>query len=389
MKAHFHLAAVGLVALLASACSDTDRSETVPRDCAPTIKLEGHCRATSNDVPINHIQTVGSHNSYKRAIPELELATIREASPEWAMALDYAHIPLTEQLDLGMRQVELDVYYDPEGGRYADPLLPRMTQSAPGAEKFDGSGLTEPGFKVLHVQDVDPRSHCATFVACLSEIKTWSDANTGHVPILILLNAKDAKINFPETVEPLPFDAAAYDVLDAEIRSVFDKAQLVVPDDVRQDAPTLRMGALAGNWPTLDESRGKVIFALDEPPEKVTTYMRGNYSLEGLPIFVNSISEEASHAAYFTMNDPLKNGDQIKEAVRAGFLVRTRADADTREARANNTARRDAALQSGAQYVSTDYYVPRTEFGDYSVSVPGGDPARCNPVTRGADCAAR
>ena len=71
---------------------------------------------------------------------------------------------------------------------------------------------------------------------------------------------------------------------------------------------------------------------------------------------------------------------EIQDSVKQGFLVRTRADADTVEARSGDTKRRETALASGAQYVSTDYYVPRTEFSDYKVGLPDGAVTRCNPV---------
>jgi hypothetical protein len=68
---------------------------------------------------------------------------------------------------------------------------------------------------------------------------------------------------------------------------------------------------------------------------------------------------------------------------------RTRADADTVQARTGDVTQRDAAFQSGAQFVSTDYPVPgrAAPFGtDYFAQIPGGDPARCNPVNTGTHC---
>jgi hypothetical protein len=63
------------------------------------------------------------------------------------------------------------------------------------------------------------------------------------------------------------------------------------------------------------------------------------------------------------------------------------ADADTLEARFGMTTRRDAALASGAQFVSTDYPVPNPDFGTgYFVEIPDGAPARCNPVNAPAGC---
>ena len=47
-----------------------------------------------------------------------------------------------------------------------------------------------------------------------------------------------------------------------------------------------------------------------------------------------------------------------------GYLVRTRSDANTTEARENDYSRFEAALESGAQIISTDYYLPDTLFGN-------------------------
>ena len=79
--------------------------------------------------------------------------------------------------------------------------------------------------------------------------------------------------------------------------------------------------------------------------------------------------------------------EQIPAAVKAGFLVRTRADADTVEARANDTRRRETALASGAQYVSTDYMRPDKRFSPYQARMPQGVVAACNPQRHPERCA--
>ena len=199
-----------------------------------------------------------------------------------------------------------------------------------------------------------------------------------------MMNAKDGQPSLEGGVKPLDYDARAFDALDAEIRSVFGPKnlpkRLIEPDDVRGAKKTLREGALAGGWPTLDAARGKVFFALDEGPAKVAVYMRGHASLEGLPVFVNSVSEDAPHAAYFTLNDPVGQFARIQTAVKAGFVVRTRADAETREARTNDLTRLEKALESGAQYISTDYPTPRLEWSSYRVHLPEDMAARINPL---------
>src|SRR5258708_1690787 len=70
---------------------------------------------------LNDIEAVGTHNSYKLAVPADEMAAMVAAGGEPALGLDYGHRPLTEQLDQGARQLELDVVRDPDGGRFATP----------------------------------------------------------------------------------------------------------------------------------------------------------------------------------------------------------------------------------------------------------------------------
>jgi Phosphoinositide phospholipase C, Ca2+-dependent len=79
--------------------------------------------------------------------------------------------------------------------------------------------------------------------------------------------------------------------------------------------------------------------------------------------------------------------DVIADLVKRGYLVRTRSDADTKEGRSGDTTLRDKALSSGAQIVSTDYpwYEP-SRWTNYSVSLPGHTPARCNPVNAPRSC---
>jgi len=59
--------------------------------------------------------------------------------------------------------------------------------------------------------------------------------------------------------------------------------------------------------------------------------------------------------------------------VKKGYMVRTRADSDTEEARANDRSSFQAACVSGAQIITTDYYYKSTFFAsDYSVQFEGG-----------------
>ena len=83
-----------------------------------------------------------------------------------------------------------------QGGRYAHPSGPKNVAAAglPADPDFDPSGLmNKPGFKVMHVQDVDYRSTCQPFIGCLEQIKEWSHAHPNHVPIFVLVETKQDK----------------------------------------------------------------------------------------------------------------------------------------------------------------------------------------------------
>ena len=87
----------------------------------------------------------------------------------------------------GNRQLEIDVYPDTDGGRFAN----RPAASIVGLPTESGEpALDEPGFKVLHLVDADFRSTCLTFVACLDEVEAWSSDNPSHLPVMIMVEAK-------------------------------------------------------------------------------------------------------------------------------------------------------------------------------------------------------
>ena len=329
-------------------------------------------RDTAAPLRINDVAMIGTHNSYKQPMPAATMARIRAIDPAMADALDYSHRSLVEQLDAGARQFEIDVNYDPQGGHYA------RGSSHP--------KLMRPGFKVLHIHGIDNASSCVLLTECLTIVRDWSAKHPNHVPIMLMFNTKDEQNGARGGIDALPYDEAAYDALDAEIRSVLAPSKLIIPDDVQGRYPTLRDAVLADNWPLLEGSRGKFLFAMDEPPAKVAVYRGKRRSLEGRVFFINT-DEASPAAAYLTLNDPVRDADRIRRDVAAGFIVRTRADANTREARANDTIPRDTALAGGAQYVSTDYLWPDPRLpGGYHVALPGGLVARCNPVRHPKGC---
>src|SRR5262249_23734140 len=150
----------------------------------------------------------------------------------------------------------------------------------------------------------------------------------------------------------------------------------ITPDDVRGNYATLNEAIRKSGWPALEAARGKVLFLLDQ--RKVSAaYLEGHPSLQGRVLFTNSTPGQPD-AAFIERNDG--PAEEITRLVADGYLVRTRTDVEMKEAKANDTRRRDTLMASGAQLLSTDF--PRNEaaVSGYVVQFTTGANARCNPV---------
>jgi calcium-dependent phosphoinositide phospholipase C len=324
-------AVIACLAFVALGCSS---EPTTPEQPLPSLEYP-----LDDTLRIGHLQVKSTHNSYH---VEKEGNTLT--------ALEYTHAPLTTQLEVqGVRHFELDLHRNPD----------------------DGS------FEVWHLPVIDTETRCFHFVDCLAELRAWSDANRGHQPLVVQLELKDT---FAGAGDP----ADAYLLaIDAAIRSVWPD-RVLTPDDVQGGAATLGEAVAEKGWPTLGESRQKILFALDDEGEWRDALTHGGTSAAGRIIFPDS-SPGDSYAAYAVLNDPVPDADAIGAALAANMIVRTRADSDTVEPRAGDTSRREAALASGAQFVSTDFPAPVEGF-DYVMEIPGGTPSRCNPVTAPPEC---
>lgn len=361
---------------------------------------------------VNAIQVLGTHNSYARPVDTAVLnyvdpilqklmsgylanlkgdakAKYEENHPynlKMSELLAYDHPNFDEQLNAGIRSLEIDIYNDPTGKRFDEPaayaLLKKKgyTNLAP----YDTTGLSAPGFKVMHIADLDFRTHYTTFQRGLKALKSWSSAHPKHIPIFIMVEAKDRGIPiFPNAAQVLPFDEQAYDALDKEIFDILGKENIITPDVVRGKYPTLEAGILANNWPLLSESLGKFIFLLLPTAAGLSdenNYVKGHPSLEGRAMFVQSVPGQ-SFAGFLLLDNALIRKTEIQDYVKKGYLVRTRADIDTYEAKVNDLSRAKAAFESGAQVVSTDFFKKGNAYGtDYVVVLPDGGNARINPI---------
>lgn len=286
---------------------------------------------------LNHLQALGTHNSYHLAPPN--------PIDDW----NYTHLPIAQQLETqGVRKIELDVSWDARCGR----------------------------LEVFHILNVDDRTTCRVFTDCLAAVRTWSDAHPAHHPIFIQIEPKDP-------VYEMDREARA-EAIDREIRAVFPESLIITPDSVQGDAATLRDAVTTRGWPTLGAVRGKVLFFIDRSDGFRDVYTHGGRDLRGRAAFIDS---DATHpyAAVQILNGPVRDAMEISTAVRAGYLVRTMSDPSFDLIRMNDRTTADAALASGAHIVSTDHPAPVMGI-EFAVTIPGGTPSRCNPLVAPMGC---
>lgn len=319
---------------------------------------------------INEMQWIGTHNSYHIAPDPVAMRMIGLVAREEAMAIDCTQRPLLEQLEkLGVRHFELDLFRDPDGILFRSPLCYQAAVSQRAeVPAFDPQRkLHQPGVKVLHSPDFDFRTHVYTLRDALGQLDQWMKRNPQEGPIFVLLELKTK--SFSPATTPLPWTAEALDDLDSLLIEVFGRNRILTPDDIRAGKPTLRQAVQGVGWPELAAHRGKIVFLLDNEAAEREAYLAKSEILENRVLFV-SVSQQHPAAAWMKRNDPIGSYEEIVSLVDQGFLVRTRADSGTIQARNNDTTRRDMAIRSGAQLISTDYPEPDSRFSEYCVT-PG------------------
>ena len=333
-----HAALVSMATLLSCAglwgCGSNDEPGT---GAATTADATADAPSQVADLRLNQIQVIGTHNSYHIA-PKV-------GSKEWM----YTHKPLDVQAaEQGVRNFELDVHWNAE------------TQS----------------FDVFHIRLLDDNTTCSTFKGCLQTLRSFSDAHPGHVPLWVWIETKDG--NYVMAVPGM------VDKIGAEIDAVWPADRRVSPDDIRAGEVDPKTGLAKFGWPKLDAVRGRAMFTLLDHDAVRDTYVQADPTLTGKVIFAEGTpSDPWGVVAKF--DNPQGDASELDAAIRAGLLVRTRADSGD-DGRKQNFARRDAALASGAQACATDFPREVAETPGYSVELPGGLRARCNPITAPAGC---
>lgn len=288
----------------------------------------------------HHLQARGTHNSY-------HLRTEPVLHPSWA----YDHRPLTEQLDGGVRALELDIHHTEAGD-----------------------------FEVFHLPAVDAGTTCLKLTDCFAEIVAWSTAHRQHAPLMVWLEPKDDLDAAAAGYTPL---AGHLLDLDAAVAAAVPSELLFTPDELRGDADDLPTAIAAeGGWPTLRHTRGRVIVGLLDGGAHRDELVADNPTLSGRAVFAGAETVDEPWSALHKWNSA--KDERMPSGLEAGHLITNNVDsADTSDA--DNADAAATALAAGAAWIASDFPFP-VEGRDYVFTFPEGPGPRCNPVTAPPGC---
>jgi len=323
---------------------------------APTKKLgERSCKGCSTAQDGEEccsagilLPALGTHNSYHKTISPYTHGVMSALGlKSLADSLTYTHKPIAEQCADGLTTFEIDVYADPVGGRYSNasrpksPLVGKLTLKDLGMgpavpletlpADYHGK-MSQPGFKVFHIQDIDIQSHCLTLADCINELMNAKRIATTHV----LLEVKTSTPQLP----PLPHGLKVTPAL--EMTNALWAALEAEVQEAASASPPIK-------------------FLLDNP-DKSMEYLQYVATKAGkTPVLVPNIAKMAedqvgsTDGVYIKCNDATKSncafGLSAKQLVEKGYLVRSRTDSYPKW----EPAKAKATLDSGAQIVHTDY----------------------------------
>lgn len=286
--------------------------------------------ALGSGIKLNELQMIATHNSYQTAsVPFLR--ALCKAGSKLTFGLlpenlcDFNASPLSEQLDCGIRSLELDIEAMP---------------SADGSVRF----VCE------HAPNFDMHTNSYDFSLALEEIALWSKHHPGHLPILLIV---EPKFWFLPDMTMDYFNLRYANAVDDLLREQLGDA-LSTPRDVLRGYDDFHAMRMADDWPAVRDLCGKVLVLLHDTLTVSPRYISQDRTLRSQAMFplLRLYDKDKPCAAFLMENDPekvVKNAAALFDDGR--YIVRTRADsfANVRE------GTRSAALVCGAQMLSTDY----------------------------------
>jgi len=298
---------------------------------------------------INQMQMRATVNSYHDFLfdfrPEEEWGHVR-----------WRHPRLIEQVQSGIRVFDFDV----AGDRVAWINIEPATVEWAG-DWFNNCGVVRDGEPLI-----------GDLRMCLWDLRDWCDAHPDHPLIVVLLGEADTFDQPSQVMWQL-------DDLEGYVLSGLGRERLIVPADLRGEHPSIWAAIQADGWPTIAETRGKVMIVLnDRGPIRATYLMNGGEDPADRLMFMTGDPDTAGDEAVadevvFTFEPgvlwefetDMAHLERMRELVDRGFLVHAITDDPEKAA---------LLRREGVHFVGTRF--PEEVFGPV-----GEHPTTCNPVT--------
>lgn len=300
--------------------------------------------AIANGIKYNEVQFLATHNSYQiestdeykklyQTLSDLTLGIVKAETAEFTMD------SLTEQLELGIRGLEIDI------------------------ETVDKNGNVS--FIVTHNPLYDNTTSCYDFETALEEIKIWSDNNPHHLPLTIIIEPKKDVIEI-NNLKSFKIEYAKR--IDEILREKMGDT-LLTPAEMMGDYESLKEMRENDGWLPLKKTMGRVIFLLHDTTV-TSRYINQDKSIKTQAMFpmLRYADRNKSYASFIIDNHPDQAIAHEEETIdRCNLIVRTRADFYPDF----NDKRYEYADKCSAQIISTDFPVRKGESKYHEYSFDG------------------
>ena len=308
--------------------------------------------ALKSGLKFNELSFVATHNSYQTRAADSYCEIFDNLS---ALTFDlvsgktgeYCSQTLTEQFNCGIRSIELDI----------EPVE-------------DGDAVS---FTCMHMPYLDSGTTCYDLALALKEIKMWSDYNPNHLPITIIIEPKRVFVPM-ENMKFMNIDYAL--ALDEMLRDVLGD-KLFEPADMLRDYDSFAEMRFADDWCEAEDMLGKVLVLLHDTAV-TEEYIALDESIKTQAMFpmLRYDDKDLSYASFLLINDPTEALEASEEIIgEYNLIVRTQVDTFT----SVSQEKRENAMLSGAQILSTDYPVRNDLTAEsYAVSFDNSKTVRIN-----------
>lgn len=285
-------------------------------------------KAYADGVKFNEVAYIATHNSYQlESVPAYQKIYRDIETVSFGLfngdAPLYCSDTLTEQFNIGVRSIELDI-----------------------ETVVDGDNVS---FVCSHSPLLDMTSSCYNFELALEEIKMWSDANPEHLPITVIIEPK--KVFIPDDGMRF-FNLEYVNQLDELLREVLGE-KLITPAEMMGEHSSLKEMREADDWMLLEKAAGRVAVLLHDTTV-TEKYIEQDESIKTQAMFPMLRYEDRyeSYASFLIVNEPEDIEKYSNELIyEKNLIVRTRVDTFG----SYNEDDRRLTLESGAQILSTDY----------------------------------